>query len=258
MVVLLALAVVAQLPQLFGDPIVVGRDHSAVAERAEVLRRVEAERRGVAEAARPPSLVSRAVGLRGILDHQQVVPPRDRQDGVEVDRQAVEMDRHDGARSRIDRCRESIGVDGVGGRIHVDEDRPGAGRGNGQDRRDEAVGRGDDFVARAHAEDTQRQLDRGKTGADANCMARPDEGGVVRLEALDRGTEDEVAARDDVSNRGVQIAADRCVLRAEIDERHTHGGDHFFNPRPRYTTGRMMLHQSARPRIFVYPSSCGG
>ena len=186
------------------------------------------------------------------------MPPRDRQDGVQIDRLAVEMHRDDGARPRIDRCREGHRVDGVGGRIHVDEDRPRADRGNRQDRRDEGVGRGDDLVARAYAERTQRQLECGKACADANRMARPDEGGVLRLEALDRGAQDEVAARDDVSNRSVHVAADRRVLRAEIDERHMHGGNHFFNPRPRYTTGRMMLHQSARPRIFVYPSSCGG
>jgi hypothetical protein len=43
------------------------------------------------------------------------------------------------------------------------------------------------------------------------------------------------------------------VLRAKIDERNVNGRarGHFLSPRPRYTTGRRMLHQSMNGRIFV-------
>ena len=47
------LAEVAQPSQPRGEHLVVGADRAAVAERAEVLARVEGERRGVARASRP-------------------------------------------------------------------------------------------------------------------------------------------------------------------------------------------------------------
>ena len=107
-----------------GRAVVAGRNHAAVAERAEILRRVEAERRRVADAARAPPLVARAVRLRRILDHDQIVAPRDGQDAIEVDRLAVQVHRHDRLRSRRHRRADRAGVDPVGRRIHVDEYRP--------------------------------------------------------------------------------------------------------------------------------------
>ncbi len=72
------------------------------------------------------------------------------------------------------------------------------------------------------------------------------------------GPENEVAPLEDAADRGFDLRRQRAVLRFQVDERHVHGRNHFFNPRPRYTTGRRMLHQSTTGRIFVYPCSCGG
>ena len=51
-----------------------GDDRTTVAQRAEVLARIEAEGRRRADATGPPSAQSGTVRLRGILDHGQSVP----------------------------------------------------------------------------------------------------------------------------------------------------------------------------------------
>jgi hypothetical protein len=79
----------------------------------------------------------------------------------------------------------------------------------------------------------KRQLDRVEAGADADRVARADEGGEFRLEALDRRAEDEIAAIDDGADCLVDVAGDRRVLRAQVDERDVHGCNHCFQPRPR-------------------------
>ena len=72
-----------------------------------------------------------------------------------------------------------------------------------------------------------------------------------RLEALDRRAHDEIAARQQLPEGSLDRLVERPVLRPQIDKRHHHVAHYFFNPRPRYTTGRMMLHQSMPGRILV-------
>ena len=59
MVVPRLLPVVAQHPQLRGQLAVVGRDHAAVAEAAEILGRIEAQAAERAERAGPPAVDTR-------------------------------------------------------------------------------------------------------------------------------------------------------------------------------------------------------
>src|SRR5215468_1532423 len=74
--ILLPLAVVPQQPDLLGDALIVGDDHAAVAAGAEILRRIEAERGGVAGAANDPPAGAGAMGLSSIFDNHEVVPAR--------------------------------------------------------------------------------------------------------------------------------------------------------------------------------------
>ena len=257
MVVLRPLAVIAQQPELRRDLTVVGHDHPAVPVGAEVLRRVEAERRGMAEAADALAFVSRAVRLGGILDHYQVVPCSDGKHGVEIDRLTVQVNRHDRPRSRSDGGRERSRIDRIRLPVHVDQYRLRACRDNCENRGDERVGGGDDLVAGADAVASQRELDGREAGADADRVLGADERGELGLEPFDGGAQDEIAALEDLLNRGLDFAGESSVLRAKVDERDVRAcaRGHFLSPRPRYTTGRRMLHQSMNGRIFVYPSS---
>ena len=79
---------------------VVRDDRAAVAERAEVLGRIEAERRRGAERAGPPAAQRRAVRLRGVLEHDEPVLAGECGDRVHVGALAVEVHRDDRLRAR--------------------------------------------------------------------------------------------------------------------------------------------------------------
>ena len=72
-----------------------GHDRAAVAQRAEVLGRIEAERRGIAEACPRSRPLTRAVRLGAVLEQLQAARrPRAR---VDLSRLAVEVDHEHGA-----------------------------------------------------------------------------------------------------------------------------------------------------------------
>src|SRR5450755_209261 len=99
----------APIPQ-HADGVLVSRiagDHGAAFSiSAQILPRIEAEATHVADAAHTPALVLRAVRLGGILDHDQVVPPRDLHDGVHIGGLAVEVHWNNGFGARRDRALE--------------------------------------------------------------------------------------------------------------------------------------------------------
>ena len=66
-------AEIAEQPDALRELLVVGRHRAAVAVRAEVLARVEAEGGGPPEAADPASLVAGAVRLARVLDEGEAV-----------------------------------------------------------------------------------------------------------------------------------------------------------------------------------------
>ena len=231
--VLHALPVIPEEPQLFRRATVVGHDDPGVAVRAEVLRWVEAEGRRVAERAGAPPADARAVRLRGVFDDDEIVPRRDRQHRLDVGRLSVQVDRHDGARARRDGGADRGRIDRVRLAVHVDEHGPGAGCRDRQHGRDERVRRGDDLVAGPDVERPQRQLDRIAAVADADCVADADVRREVALEPRDRAAVNEVAAIDHLPHRAIDVGADLLVLRAKIDERHLRRGGHVFSPRPR-------------------------
>jgi hypothetical protein len=117
-------AVVAQ-PAHLAPARIVGRHRAGVAQRAEVLARVEAPRRGVSRG-RPvavPPVEASAVRLRRILEHGRPCRSRDRLDRVHVGGLPVEMHREDGARARRDRRLDARRVQVVGRRIRLDRHR---------------------------------------------------------------------------------------------------------------------------------------
>ena len=90
MLVLLARAPVAQQPQRVRELRVARRHQAALAERAEVLGRVEAEAAERAEPAGGRAAIARAVRLRGVLDHHEAVPLGQRTERIHVRDLAVE------------------------------------------------------------------------------------------------------------------------------------------------------------------------
>jgi hypothetical protein len=149
------LAAVAQPRDAIGERAVVGDDRAAVAERPEILGRVEAERTGPADGADRAAVRRGQMRLAAVLDDRQVVARGDPLDASHICRLSVEMHRQDGAGPRTDAVADSFRVERRRPRVDVGEDRPRAGH---QDR-ERAVGRRqrrrDHFVAGADAEPAQ-------------------------------------------------------------------------------------------------------
>ena len=83
------------------------RDRTAVAQRAEVLRRVEAEARGGSERARTRAVPRRAMRLRTVLDDRHVRLAGRRENRRHVGQSAVQMRDDDGAQRSVRNVGES-------------------------------------------------------------------------------------------------------------------------------------------------------
>ncbi len=94
--VALAPAIFAQLPHARGERRIVRRDRAAVAERAQVLGRIEAEGGNIGDRAEPPAMKPRAVRLGAVLDNTCAVPAGESEDRVEIGRLPIKVHRDDG------------------------------------------------------------------------------------------------------------------------------------------------------------------
>ena len=115
--------VVADTAGVPGEVLVVRGHHAALAAGGERLVLAEAARRDVAECAGLLALVDAAEGLGVVLDDEEFVPLRERQDRVHVAYVAVQVHRHDRLRPAVDEllCRRE--ADAVVLEIHVGETR---------------------------------------------------------------------------------------------------------------------------------------
>jgi hypothetical protein len=192
------------------------QDHAPVAERAEVLRRVEAERGGASEAAGGGRRRRARRRLRRVLEEPEPVPLRERGElrigarrpkrctgtmptprpraarsppptrvRVEVERRRVDVAKTGVAPRRRIVLAVAKKVNGV-----VTTARPGP-----------------------HAERGEREEERIGPGRDADRVRHAAVRRHRGLEPLDRRPEDELLAREHLGDRRAHLAADRGVLR---------------------------------------------
>src|ERR1043165_455977 len=105
------------------DIIVAGSQNPAVAYAAEILRRIETKTTAQAHRTRGPSIVSGANRLCGIFNDRYTAALRDVEQWIHRGTLPVEMDGHDGFRSRRDRIGNLRGIDVVGARIYINKNR---------------------------------------------------------------------------------------------------------------------------------------
>ena len=79
----------------------------------------------------------------------------------------------------------------------------------------------------------QGELDGVEAAGDANGMPGADVRGVLGLEALDGGSQNEVSVLADLADGGLDGSRERGVLNAQIDEWYSGRRDHFLIPSPR-------------------------
>ena len=179
---------VAEEPEPLRERRVVRHAHASLAGRDDLvaIEREAADRAERADAA-TPALGS--VRLRGVLEHGETVPVRDRHDRIHVARMAVQVDRDDGARPggdpRFEACR--IELPGLGIRVREH----GRGRAIVNDVRGghEGQARNDHLVARTDPRGHQRQVERRRPVRDGHAVRDSAEGREVALELPDECAE---------------------------------------------------------------------
>ena len=218
-----ALAVRAQQAHAVGQLGSVGDDAAAVAPRAQVLGRVEAEAADVAQRPDAAAAVAGAVRLAGVLDDGDPAPrerppaagpcPRSRRRGG-PGMTACTL-RGDGALDDLRR-------DQAGDRVDVDEARRGAGDADGLGRRDERVAGDDHLVAGPDAQRAQRHRQRVGAGGDADGLVGLAVGREVGLEVLDVRAEGERGVLGDGADLAEQLLEQLGVVAVQADERDRH------------------------------------
>ena len=221
-----------------------GGQQAAVAERAEVLGRVEGERRRVAERARRTSVrrvrcaasgvrarparcgVAGTDRLRGVLDHDQPAGVREAPERRRRSELAVEVYRQERPGARCDGRCGGVRVDQEGPGRQVDEHRR---RPHSQDRLgggEEGERRGDHLVARPHVQGAEREEQRVRPGVEADRVRDAQVRGRFGLERRDLGSEHELTGVEDARPGRVELGADIGDLGGEVDQGHGIGGGH--------------------------------
>ena len=160
--------------------------------------------------------------LSGVLKDEQAVTFRHRLDRVHLGRLAVQMHRHDRARSRRNRPLDTARVEGIGAWVYVDRDRNGSNVRNGEPARDKGLSRHDDFVPRANPGGAQHKTQSVKAIAYADGMFRAAVGGEFALEGLEFRPEDRATAVDHPGDHGHRFGLCFGDHRRKIKEGHAH------------------------------------
>ena len=121
--VLSALAVLSKRAHPLCEGAVGRHKRARVPDRAEVLARVEAERRRGSHRSGPTPPTSRAMGLARVLDHRRAVAARELVQPRRISHLAVEMHRDDGTRTLADGGCCGASVDAIVGLRHVHRNR---------------------------------------------------------------------------------------------------------------------------------------
>ena len=220
-----ALAVHAQAPQDLRELVVVGEDRAAVAVAAERLGGKEARAGRVGQRPDLAVAIGRAEGLRGVVDHEQLLRVGDRGDRGVVGGLAEQIDRDDRLRlepelaRHRDRAGEALRIEIEAPLLHVHQHRRRA-----DQRRDlgggvEREGRHEHRVAGADALRHQRHQQRiGAAGA-GDRVTGAAERREIGFDRVHLGAQDELAMAEHARDRIVDRAAKPPALGGNVNER---------------------------------------
>jgi hypothetical protein len=152
---------------------------------AHVFVEVEAHGARVADAADHAVTPGAPHALAGVLDDQQLAPPRKAHDRPHVADLAPHVHGHHGPRARTDRLRHRVGVqhDRL---VDVDDHGNGAGAQDRQRGGHVGAGRHNHFVARADTETHEGRLQRRRAAGCQEHMRDPEMARIAMLEPLAR------------------------------------------------------------------------
>src|SRR5262245_22328801 len=191
------LSVIPELQKPCRQIIIIGCDGAAVAKRAKILTRVEAETTGPSDHAELSALVGCPVTLRYVFDHRNAMTVADLNDRIEVGRLTIEMNRDHGLCLFGARALELLGIQSKTDGIDVDQHRH---RAYGRDRGDgryAGIGNGDHAIAGFDVTGCQSQVQGFGAGADADDVLDAQIAGKARFELFHLGAENKPAAFED-------------------------------------------------------------
>ena len=179
----------------FRDLRVVRYGRPGVAERAEILRGIEAEGAADAECADRRTGARGEMRLTAVFNERQIVASGQRRECCHVGRLAIQVHRHERSRPRRDGCGARARIHRQRPVIDVHDDRCGSGGDDRQRRVGSGDRRHDDFVARADPGRTQQQRDSVCPRSSADGESRAAGGGELGLERFELRAEDVPPAR---------------------------------------------------------------
>jgi hypothetical protein len=212
--------VMAQGPDGRDELLVIGDHRAAVTEGAEVLGRVEAERRCRAPRPHPAVAERGTVGLGRVLDDGDAGAVAAAPDLGHRRGPPVQVDGDDRGGARGDGRRECGGIHAARDRVDVDEDRRRAGRDDRLGRREERVRRRDHLRAGPRADGPKRERECVRATGDAGAVPRAAEGRELLLEARELLPERERPGRRRTRERVVQAIGDGRMHPSEIEQRN--------------------------------------
>jgi hypothetical protein len=232
--VLVMLSVLAKRACRACDPFVIGHERACVAERAEVLRRIEAECGGAADGARSQAVAVCAVRLTRVFEDDKLAIGAPRGyvgDAAHVGHLTVHVNRQEESRARSHgglRCLDvevvvllgNIDRNGDSTRLHD--------RGKGGDER---VSREDHLVSRLEPGGDEAEPERVEPAGRSDAPRRADERSKGVFELPYGRAVDEGARLDEIVQGREQPLLERSMKTAsELDERHLgHGVDPAFH-----------------------------
>ena len=193
-------------------------ERSGVPHGAEVLRRVEAERRREPACPGAKPIPGGARRLAGVLDEREAERP----EPPHVSELPVEMDREDESRAVRDRCSRGIGVEVEVCLLDVSDDRSAAGLRDRFERRDEGHRRDDYFLPALEARRDQRDTQRVQAAGHPHAACNAGLGGESFLEARDRGSAHERARLHQLRKVLEDLGRQRCMCPGEVHEGDSH------------------------------------
>src|SRR5271166_2869677 len=164
-------ALLTQAAQLLGQARIIGGDHAPFGG-GDHLARMQAEDTDVGQRPDRTAVAAAAEGAGGIIQHVQPVPAGQTANRVDIARQPELIDRHDRPRPAGDPARDIGGIDVVGSRVDLGENRYCADVADDVDRSDESERRYDHLVAGTDTPCVQHQEGPGCPARDPDRMLR--------------------------------------------------------------------------------------
>ena len=214
-------AVVSQSFQFCLQVQIIRRHRPGIAAGAEVLARIETEATQVAHRTCTLAVSGAAVGLGGVLDDSKVVDCGDSRDCRHLHHAPVQVNRHNGFRSRPDgggklsRIHKEISL------VYVDQHRLGPRLNHTQRRGDKRVRRQDDLVTRFDIHRATTEVESVRAARHAHAVLHPAIRGEGVFEFTYLIAQDEVALVKHRLDPGADLPPQLLALYAQIQKRNS-------------------------------------